>query len=167
MVSKKFSIVILLALMFLVCSCTSQTNTENTSDLDDKEISYPIESGYPIENPETAYPLTFDSSLRGPDFYITRPVVAGAMSVSGTGPINVPILLLDISEVDLVLAKTTIDESGIFVFELNEPLIAQHLIGIKLGDISGTDFNENDFIYNENYYERPYVGILFDLVVVE
>jgi hypothetical protein len=41
------------------------------------------------------------------------------------------------------------------------------LIGLQLGDIEGTNFEESDFLYSDTYYERPLIGILFDLVVVE
>ena len=170
MSSKKMSVAILLIILLFVSACLNPTITEEPSSQNDKTSSYPVDSGYPIDDLGISYPVDStapDGYQKGPDFAISLPVAAGDMTVSGTGPSNVPILLLDLSEVDLVLGETTIDETGNFVFELNDPLISQHLIGIKLGDISGTEFSETDFIYNENYSERPYVGIMFDLVVVE
>jgi hypothetical protein len=35
-----------------------------------------------------------------------------------------------------------------------------------LGDIEGTEFVASDFLYSETYYERPMIGILFDMAIV-
>lgn len=104
---------------------------------------------------------------RGPDFFIEIPVLAGDLIVSGTGPTGVPIELLNVTKVGQILSKTSIDQNGNFTFELSQPLESGHSLGIRLGDISNTDFLESDFLYNENYYDRPLIGILFDMVVVE
>ncbi len=129
--------------------------------------------GYPapaqIEETESGYPIieaTFDLP-KGPEFHIDRPVSSTDFSVTGTGPANVPIILVNVSKVGDVLADTIINEQGTFVFQLDQALIAGHTIGIQLGNIEGTEFEEDQFVYSETYFDRPYVGILFDLVVVE
>jgi hypothetical protein len=131
------------------------------------------ESGYPVsppmEMPEEGYPIAeIESEFpQGPEFIIDRPVKASDSTVSGTGPAGVPIKLIDVSEVGVVLAETTINADGTFTFTLQDPLQSGHSIGLQLGDVENTDFNPDDFLYSDTYYERPLVGILFDLLVVE
>jgi hypothetical protein len=119
---------------------------------------------YPVETVELVEVPGFE---RGPDFNIEEPVSSGENVVSGNGPAEVPIILVDVSTGGTILGQTTIKEDGNFLFDLDQPLESGHSIGLKLGDISNTDLNPDDFIYNENYYDRPYVGILFDMIVVE
>jgi hypothetical protein len=66
-----------------------------------------------------------------------------------------------------ILGETIIDERGNFQFDLEQPLQSGHSIGIQLGDITGTELNESDFLYSDTYYERPFIGILFDMVSVK
>ena len=65
------------------------------------------------------------------------------------------------------MGTTIIDKEGNFTFELNAPVISGHSIGLQLGDITNTEFNEADFYYNDSYYDRPIVGTLFDMVTVK
>lgn len=131
------------------------------------------ESGYPVsppmEMPEEGYPIAEVESEfpQGPEFVIDRPVKASDSTVTGTGPAGVPIKLINVSEVGVVLAETTIGADGSFSFTLEEPLQSGHSIGLQLGNIENTDLNPDDFLYSETYYERPLVGILFDMLVVE
>lgn len=129
--------------------------------------------GYPVHNEgniDQSYPivLTGEGIERfGPEFEINEPVRGGDFVVSGTGPSGVPIKLVNVSEVGTILGETIIDEYGTFRFELSQPLESGHSIGIQLGDITGTGLNESDFIYSDTYYERPLIGILFDMVSVK
>ena len=125
-----------------------------------EEFSFPVDEGYPIEESTPLYE-------QGPEFEISIPISGGDTVVTGTGPANVPITLVDVTEMGFVLDQTVIDSDGTFTFTLEEPLESGHSIGIQLGDIEGTDLDEGDFLYSETYYERPLIGILFDLVVVE
>lgn len=142
---------------------------EQESAIDSEELAYPIDSGYPIGEIEEAYPMTqFEADYKvGPDFNINEPVKAGDTVVTGSGPSGVPIQLINISEIDVVLGETVINDEGTFMFELDEPLEINQSIGIKLGNISNTSLNEEDFLYNDHYYERPYIGVLFDIVYVQ
>lgn len=177
MIYKKTIAFVVLSLLVMsiitACKGSSQPSTnaaEPQTPLNSEvETAYPIDAAYPADEGITAYPIVNfpDDVRRGPDFDINEPVNGGDTTLTGSGPAGVPIELVNLSQVDLVLGETIIDEDGNFIFELDEPLVSNHTLGIKLGDISGTDFNEEDFIYNENYYERPYVGILFDITHVE
>ncbi len=108
MSSNKLSVILVLLILLTVSACSNNSTIEYPSNQNDKTTSYPVDSGYPTENQETSYPVDYDTNNsyhKGPDFNISRPVVAGDMTVSGTGPENVPLLLIDVSEVDLVISE--------------------------------------------------------------
>lgn len=183
-------ILLLIPFIFLaLCGCrekeTVLTDTEGDAQsysVMTEETGYPIseelgdvESGYPVssepEGAESGYPINTKPTQMdytpGPEFDINDPLTAGDTVVTGTGPEGVPINLVDASEMGLLLAETVIYADGTFTFELDSPLEQGHMVGIMLGDLTGTDLNENDFIYSETYYARPLIGILFDMVLVE
>ncbi|MEA3326181.1 MAG: hypothetical protein U9R53_02600 [Chloroflexota bacterium] len=171
--TKQTILCLLIGLVFLV-SCGSNEPIQDPPSsepaaypVQEGESSYPVaqttteeETGYPINEAETSY-------IQGPEFKIDEPVTEGDMIVTGIGPANVPIRLVDVSEVGLILSETLIEPDGVFEFSLEEPLVSSHSIGLQLGDIKDTEFNESDFLYSDSYYERPLIGVLFDLVVVE
>ncbi|MEM7133723.1 MAG: hypothetical protein AAF702_45935 [Chloroflexota bacterium] len=105
---------------------------------------------------------------QGPDFKIDEPVCAEDTTVTGTGPRGVPIRLISVSEIGLQYSETVIDEDGAFVFEFERALEGQTSIGLKIGDLSQVEnadgWTYDDFISSPNYYERPFAGILLDLV---
>jgi hypothetical protein len=162
-----FSLLLLLPLVIIGCSVkNSALNFEQTSTNTDDNFSYPVDGStkdisYPIEEQI----VTFEN--RGPDFSITEPVLGSSITIEGTGPAGVPIRLVDVSEAGKILGEVIIEQNGTFIFNLDQPIESGHSIGIQLGNISNTNLNESDFLYNENYYDRPLIGILFDMVVVE
>lgn len=155
---------ILLAILFTSCINNNQTEA----------LGYPIsEEGYPItyesNDKPIGYPIKTEESLilPGPVFMINTPVKEGDMVVTGTGPSEVPIILVDVTEVGTILGDTIIDENGIFEFSLTSPLQSGHSIGLQLGNLSNTDLDEKDFLYSETYFERPFIGILFDIANIQ
>lgn len=172
--NNKHLILIMIIFGLLFTGCTVENPTE--------EILEPGTESYPVQGEETAYPVeVFSTPIdegypieestpiyeQGPEFEISTPISGGDSVVTGTGPANVPIRLVDVTEIGFALDETVIESDGTFTFTLEEPLESGHTIGIQLGDIEGTDLDESDFLYSETYYERPLIGILFDLVVVE
>lgn len=161
-------LLISLILVVLLCGCSETKEVQTTTGYPaDEESGYPTtdysipaDAGYPVEDPLEGY-------TQGPEFHINLPVIGGDLTVSGTGPADVPIVLVDVSEMALLLGETTIESNGTFSFRLETPVTSGHTIGLMLGDIEGTEFNESDFLYSETYYERPLIGVLFDMVVVE
>lgn len=115
------------------------------------------------------YPITPTARVElqmGPKFTITLPLKAGASKVTGSGTPDLPILLVDVSDMGALLGETTIDATGNFTFELKTPLVGSHQVGLKLGDLEGTEFNAEDFSASPTYYDRPFVGTLLDLAPV-
>lgn len=160
--------------IFLLAGCTKVEPTSEISEPanqpaagQNEEEGYPVweprdlpEAGYPVEEVTPEFP-------QGPDFSIDLPVEAGDTIVTGTGPADVPIILVNVSEVGTLLGETVITKDGTFAFELENPLESGNSIGIQLGDLEGTDFDPNDFVYSETYYSRPLVGILFDMAFIQ
>ena len=156
----------LIFLSFALASCASPGQEKVTEDY---ESAYPISSTENQSDASSSYPISDDTQKvnQGPYFTIYEPVVNNSTIVEGEGPAELPIILVDVSEVGEVLATTTIDANGYFSFSLDTPLIQNHIIGLQLGDLSGTDFVEQDYQYSDSYFERPLVGILFDMVIVQ
>jgi hypothetical protein len=171
---SKYLILLALIISLILVGCSDKAQPQQEPNLESE--AYPVESAelsYPITtnviDPQSGYPISENDVAfsQGPKFTIMTPVSQDDQFVSGTGPAGVPIKLVSVSEVGLVLSETIIENDGTFSFELDGPLVSGHLIGIQLGDITGTDFREEDFLYRDTYYERPFVGILFDMVTVE
>ena len=178
-----FSIIVTFSILIIGCSPNdSPTDPTKKMIISTQTLeAYPIpgypspygsENGYPAFPTfaaEIAYPIltpTKDPKMNGPKFEINKPVVAGSKVVTGTGPANVPIILIDITEMGTVLSQTIIDDNGEFIFNLDEELIAYNAIGLQIGDLSETDLNYADFMYSEDYIDRPLIGILFDIAPV-
>lgn len=165
----KFLLIFLFVFSFTACSPSNQdviTHQQTSYPLYDNNQIYPIietqidTSAYPSENPTA-------SIAQGPTFVLHSPIRSGDTVVSGSGPSNVPIILVDVSDMGEKLGETKIDQGGNFIFVLELPLQGGHSIGLQLGDVSNTEFNERDFLFSESYYERPYIGILFDIANVK
>ena len=119
--------------------------TENTGYPVTGDRPTPTDSGYPINEPTTSeYPL-------GPDFSIDQPAVGGDTVVTGNGPAGVPIILINVSEVGTILGETVIESDGTFTMELETPLKSNHTIGLQVGDLEGTEFNPEEFLYQESH----------------
>ncbi len=156
---------------------TPTNDTGNNLNSSSTAGSYPVpNSSYPVPNssypvPNSSYPVpenTNQGNIKyGPDFNMEEPVKWDSLIVKGYGPAEVPLVLVDVSNMGERISQTVINKEGIFVFDLNEPLIKGHSIGIQLGDLTGTNFDPNDFIYSLTYYDKPMIGILFDIVLVE
>ncbi|QRN83004.1 hypothetical protein JR338_11395 [Chloroflexota bacterium] len=160
---KTLPLIFIIATLILV-GCQSTPSTEpaqvDVNSTEASESGYPISDGYPVGEYEITY-------VMGPDFSIDTPLKTGDLVVTGTGPAGVPIILIDATDVGELLGTTVISDDGTFQIDLANGLPEQHQIGIQLGDLTGTDLNANDFVYNDNYYVRPLIGIMFDMALVE
>ncbi len=147
---------------------SQETNPENEPSVLDTVVSYPIndaDNTYPVSVEQNTYPISY-MLKQGPKFTIDEPVVVDAEFVTGTGPANVPIRLVDVSLMGKEIGKTTIGQDGAFRFELDNTLVPGHSIGLMIGDLSKTDFNYDDFMYSNEYYDKPMIGTIFYIAVV-
>ena len=164
---RKLLILVLIIMSLALAACQSPSVTETVqaplNSTEPPNNGYPLaesnESGYPVSDNQSSYP-------DGPDFSIDTPLNPGDTVVTGIGPAGVPIILIDATEVGELLGTTVIKADGTFQFDLVEGIPEKHQVGIQLGDLSDTDLNANDYVYNDNYYVRPLIGIMFDMVVV-
>jgi hypothetical protein len=100
---------------------------------------------------------------------LDKPIAVGATRVTGRGPEDVPIVLMDITFAGPVLATGEIDGNGEFELMLNEPLEAEHRIGLSLGDLSGSKWQAADFSSDFNGDEAiniPQIGFFFDSYMI-
>lgn len=173
LMNKQLITLILFAAGIILSACGPANNepTSNTTP----------DSGYPGDNSTnnpSSYPATVDETQNSESypapqanvdesrrFTFTTPVKAGDTQVSGTGPANVPIKIVNVSYMGEFLGGGQTDASGNFVIELTNSLNAQDLLGIQLNDTS----LENDFRSNPgpDYTDFPMVGLLLTTAVVE
>ena len=174
---KIFILLIFTILIFSGCSPVNEQlpTEENITSNNDQNEAYPImptadmNSAYPINTPQiinNGYPVPDNTRKNGPKFEILKPVLNGSTIVSGTGPANVPRTLIDVTEMGVIISKTTIDRNGDFQFSLDEPLKSGHSIGLQIGDLADTDFNYDDFVFSSEYIDRPMIGIILAIAPV-
>jgi hypothetical protein len=170
--NKTFQLFLFLSIILITMTgCNNKPSNQSNLPVD----SYPASEGYPTplynSDLSTSYPSDGTSNTsaeqKGPKFTISTPIVGGDTQITGTGPANVPIILIDVTQIDVILGDTTIDANGNFTFDLDMPLKSGHTIGLQIGDLTGTNFNEEDFMYSDSYYVRPLIGILLDMANVE
>lgn len=166
-----FTICLLLILLLAACGPAEE---EIATDPPIGSDGYPIDSsGYPTldavsENP--AYPATsnVDESER---FRIDQPVKAGATTVTGQGPKNLSIAIVNITLSGTILGTGTIGDDGRFSIPVS-PLPEGYRIGLTVTDVEeGKTFEEVAVeLYDyrgEGYTLVPSVGIFFDSALIE
>jgi hypothetical protein len=163
--------------IFLV-GCQPSENISNIKNTEENNIVINESQPYPISeipqktNEDNAYPVKTKENSQipfsvGPEFNLNEPVNGGDIVIEGTGPAGVPIILIDITTMGTQLGETIINNEGEFRFELSNPVQSGHTIGLQLGNITNTDLNPQDFLYSPNYYDRPQIGVLFDIAHVK
>jgi len=148
--------VCVVVLLVLTVACQSQA--EESAPFLVSPLSTVSVLASPVGTPVTA---------AAPVFEISEPVYAGDATVQGTGPTGVPIKLVDVTEIGAELDRTVIGDGGMFSFNLVEGLPEGHTIGLQIGDLAGTSLRYEDFERSETYYDRPLIGVLFDMVSVQ
>lgn len=118
----------------------------------------------PIEAPSTSSHAP-PPTVR-PEFILDEPLKAESTMVTGAGPANVPIKVVDITRMGRELGTGVIGSDGNFAIEVS-PLIQGDRIGIMLGDVTGTDIDPADYSKGESYSDIPMIGVVFDTAMVE
>jgi len=99
-------------------------------------------------------------------YTINEPLIAGATTVSGTGPPGIPLYVIDVTLVGEKLGMGVIGEDGQFVIEVDPPLIADHAVGLALGPTEGTELDVAELLQG-NYDDIPLVGVVFAEAMVQ
>ncbi len=170
--TKKSSLYFVLILLFLIVTACGPSQSEETTPT---SFSSPeANSGYqaPVPLGNNAYPVptqiikaypvpsVVDESKR---FTIDQPLQAGNTEITGTGPANTPIKVVNISLIGESLGSGVIGNDGAFRIALSAPLEANHLIGLQLSD---QDL-ESQFLDGPDYTNIPMIGLILAQAVVE
>lgn len=118
---------ILVATVVLTVQC-GQASPAPTPTPGESPLSPLLVDVSPIDGPAVV--------LEGPPFSIDEPLGAGDKMVSGTGPAQVGILVVDVTLMGEVLGRGQIGKDGQFSIAVQPPLIVNHRIGLMLDDQS-------------------------------
>ena len=165
----RVQVIILVAVLLFVGSCSSATPTSPLSPLATPTVE-PTSTG---TEPATATPQPPVALLEGLPFSLDEPLTAGSTQVSGTGPVGVPIIISDLTLMGEVLGRGTVGSDGLFDIELGTPLVVNHRIGILL-DGESTEFEFTQPILDEletsfkgdEAISLPRIGAAFDAASV-
>ena len=109
-------------------------NDAYPSPIDEIQNGYPAPSVPNDDAPLSGYPAPtkkYDESKR---FEISGPVTKDVQSVSGTGPANISIQIVSVSNVGETLGNGVINNAGTFNISLSRPLKQNETIAIMLAD---------------------------------
>jgi len=104
------------------------------------------------------------------NFSIDEPLLEGASVISGEGPSDLSISIVDVTLVGEVIGRGKIDERGRFNVEV-EPLIPNHRIGVMLDAQAIEEYTESSIQELERHLGDssmmlPQIGRLYDTAMV-
>jgi hypothetical protein len=163
--TRLLNYLVFLVLVSALLGCRSKPSPMPTSS----PLESPLVEDSPISTSTPRPTLEPTEEIR--PFQLDKPIQVGATRVTGRGPANVPVVLMDITLGGVALSVSAVDQRGEFEFKLSEPLEARHRIGITLADLSGTEWKREDF-YSEAYhgdeaFSVPNVGFFFDTYMIQ
>lgn len=172
--------------LLVVTACTPQGNQGQSGSSGispDGELPYPPPpqdiatqtESYPPPSPTSevaSYPPPEQQTAvksGGPPIQLDKPLKEGSTVITGSGPANLPILIVDVTFMREILAETVIGEDGTFSINLTA-LSKDHRIGIALSNLEGTkwenvDLNASGF-FGEGALQVPTVGFFYDTALV-
>ena len=151
-------------LFFFLIGCGAADNPTVLPDGNSSPDAYPvpIENFYPPPGVQvdslTGYPApqVKDESKR---FEFDLPLAPNMEAVSGTGPVNIPIQIISVSNTGELLGTTTIREDRIFEVQLLRPLDSNEAIAIMLAD----DAMRPQFLDAPDATDIPLLGFVLDM----
>jgi hypothetical protein len=131
------------------------------------EVSPLVETSPVGLSSQSPSPLPTASAFpEGPRFTISLPVKAGDTVVRGTGGPDVPLAVVNITQMASELGQGKVGPDGEFEIHLGQPLVAGERIGLMLGDLAGTSFQVSDFQRGPDYVDMPFIGVVFTSTLI-
>ncbi|GAC1548490.1 MAG: hypothetical protein NVS2B7_24430 [Herpetosiphon sp.] len=120
----------------------------------------PAKGGYPAPTTNAPYPNPAErdatpTACAGPAFTLNPPKTSDTV-VTGTGPANVSIRVVDVTRAGAVVGNAAIDAGGKFSATVTDKLIENDSLGLMLGP--GED--RKKFACGPGYQDIPTVGIV-------
>ena len=176
---RRFLLLALLGILLVACDQAATPKPVATQSAQSGATQLPVSGAtatgaYPA--PNSAYPApsaaqTVDGypapSAQGPRFTLDEPVKVSDVQVTGKGPADVPIKLIDMTRSSELLGEATIGSDGVFTIKVSSKLVAGDRIALMLGNTAGTKFNPGDFISGPGYQDYPLIGVTFASTVVQ
>lgn len=160
---KSFCLIALI--IFSLAACGAADPSRDLSDSNSSPDGYPVppDDFYPspdLQQPDVlvGYPAVEvkDESKR---FEFTLPIEPGMEIVNGTGPENVPIKIISISNTGEILGTATIGTNRAFEVDLLRPLNSNEAIAIMLAD----DSMSQQFLDAPNATDIPLIGFVLNM----
>lgn len=162
---KYFKLIYLSSFVFfLLLGCGAANTSDFSSNSSDSQDAYPIPSGnfYPAPGVQadnlTGYPA-IQVKDESKQFKFNRPLAPGMETISGTGPVNVPIKIISVSNTGELLGTVTIEENKTFEVQLHRPLNSNEAIAIMLAD----DAMRSQFLDAPGATDIPLLGFVLDM----
>ena len=164
-----------------LAACTAPPTVAPTSiAATDSQTGVGPDAGYPglqatveVTGLGTGYPAPTDrppTPIGAVPFVLTRPIVEGAVTVTGQGRPGVPIALHDVTFMGAPIAVTTVADDGTFSFTV-PALERNHRLGVTIGDLTGTDWTPEEFLQDAYWgpgaQQLPQVGFYLDTELVK
>lgn len=191
LVNSKKLLTVSVILLFILAGCNNEqdlnneqlpstppsNSPSNPSAPSTDEDSYP-----PRSEDETApdtmepYPLpTFtpqaiesypspEENLESTVFALNTPIKAGDTTVTGLGPSNVAVFLVNVTSMGETLGSATIDNNGTFSITV-PPLPANIQVGIS-ADLEAAGISPSSIAQNDGALAVPLVGFYYDTAIV-
>ena len=111
----------------------------------------------------------YNSPLPSPEvkhFEINEPLLFGATEITGSGPPNIPLHVVDVTAGGQVLGQGIINSDGHFSIKLGEPLGERRIIGIQLATAKDPDtWTDLWSMRGDGARAIPQIGDFFDSVI--
>lgn len=188
--SHRLSLFLVLLFLFIVVGCGPANETEPTATPTDtsEELApspeatasdaYPaqntpesapaVDDAYPPPSPtaivQGAYPAPTPERQDGILLALDKPIQAGDTTISGVGPPNLPVYILNVTFMGEEMGSGVIGEDGTFSIAV-DPVPT----GIRLGltaTIEEIGLMENDVRPGDNAINIPQVGYFYDSFVI-
>jgi hypothetical protein len=163
---KSFNILVIALLLLTLGLAACKKDSTPTPAKKDSPLVSPLNS--PISVPDVATP-TSSSQISGPGFLLDQPVLSGATKITGQGPFDLSIVIIDMTTMGTPLGYGSIDSDGKLSVSLDLPAIENHVIGVQVMDdreFSPEDIEQLKQRKGPGFKTYPRVGNVLDSVIV-